>query len=187
MSIIRVHVALPGERSHQGDARRPSSGWPARESWSRKYVDSVLTEGCPMASPTSTACAIAVAISAVSVMGVSGTKYTPSSNRSRSAAAACTARRVLPVPPGPVRVSRRYAGEVWLSSRVTSASIRSRPMKLVNCSGRLSGRRTLRRIIHPRLGLIQPMGPAFQTAWRSPGTTGTGVDSTPRPIYAARP
>ena len=54
---------------------------------------------------------------------------------SRASAAACRARRVLPVPPGPVRVSSRWAA----SSAATSASSRSRPTKLVSCRGRLCG------------------------------------------------
>ena len=57
----------------------------------------------------------------------------PSSNRSAIPEATARARRVLPEPPGPVRVSRRCAA----SSRSTSAISRSRPTKLVSGSGRL--------------------------------------------------
>ena len=39
--------------------------------------------------------------------GASGTQKTPSGKRSDASAAACNASRVLPVPPGPVSVSRR--------------------------------------------------------------------------------
>ena len=46
-------------------------------------------------------------------MAASATKKTPSSKSSRRSAAACSARRVLPVPPGPVRVRRRTS---WLDS-----------------------------------------------------------------------
>ena len=54
---------------------------------------------------------------------------------SEASAAACSASRVLPVPPGPVRVSRRV---VLASSRspTTSASSRSRPRKGVAGTGR---------------------------------------------------
>ena len=47
------------------------------------------------------------------------------------------ARRVLPVPPGPLRVTRRTAGS---SSRCrTSCTSRSRPMNDVGCEGRFAG------------------------------------------------
>ena len=50
----------------------------------------------------------------------SGTKKTPSWNRSVASAASCSERRVLPVPPGPVRVSSRACS----SSAAASASSR---------------------------------------------------------------
>ena len=45
----------------------------------------------------------------LSRIGASGTKNTPSWKSSSSSAAACSASRVLPVPPGPVSVSRRVS------------------------------------------------------------------------------
>src|SRR5260370_10720014 len=50
-------------------------------------------------------------------------------------AAACTASRVLPIPPGPTRVSSWQAG----SSRRRASSVNSseRPMKGVDCRGKL--------------------------------------------------
>ena len=50
----------------------------------------------------------------------------------RTVFAASNASLVLPLPPAPVRVSRR----AWPISRSTSTSSRSRPMKLVNGEGR---------------------------------------------------
>ena len=78
---------------------------------------------------------MADATRAGSVMGASATKKTPSSNSSKSSAATCKPRRVLPMPPGPVRVSRRTS-----SSRKrprTSLSSRSRPTSGVGWAGRL--------------------------------------------------
>ena len=46
--------------------------------------------------------------------GASGTKNTPSGNWSMTSAATWSARRVLPVPPGPVSVSRRVVAEQLL-------------------------------------------------------------------------
>ena len=56
---------------------------------------------------------------------------------SMASAAACKARRVLPLPPGPVRVTRRVRAP---AGAATAASSRSRPTKLVSCRGRLLGR-----------------------------------------------
>ncbi len=50
-------------------------------------------------------------------------------------AASCRASRVLPLPPGPVRVSRRLRSRCPFKSRSSC----SRPMKLVSWRGRLSG------------------------------------------------
>ena len=62
------------------------------------------------------------------------TRRRPGTARATSAAT-CRPRRVLPLPPEPVSVSRR----VLASSASTSAISFSRPMKLVNCWGRLFG------------------------------------------------
>ena len=60
------------------------------------------------------------------------TNQTPSGKRAAAALATCSARRVLPAPPGPFRVTRRLSS----SCRWTSLSSCCRPMKLVR--GRLS-------------------------------------------------
>ena len=66
----------------------------------------------------------------------SGTKNSPSGYRSAAFAATCSDSRVLPVPPGPVIVTRRFVS----SSAPASASSRSRPTNEVSCVGRLFGR-----------------------------------------------
>ena len=90
---------------------------------------------------------------------------------SRASAAAWRARRVLPVPPGPVRVSRRWAP----SRAATSPSSRSRPTKLVSCRGRLCGQRV-----------------QLRRAGKSPGSPGVRVAGRPAraaagPSAGARP
>jgi hypothetical protein len=67
-------------------------------------------------------------------------KNTPWSNRSISLAATRSARRVLPVPPGPVRVSRRTVS-LSMRARISRNSV-SRPMNVEVWVGRLLGRRS---------------------------------------------
>ena len=69
----------------------------------------------PGVSPTPSASAIAAATSSGSLIGASSTSTTPSGNSSPSRSVASTASRVFPVPPGPVRVSRRTSP--WLQQR----------------------------------------------------------------------
>ena len=70
-----------------------------------------------------------------SVKVASATKNTPSSNSSTSSAADCSATRVFPVPPVPVRVSKRTSAR--LSRSETSDTSRSRPTSGVGWVGRL--------------------------------------------------
>jgi hypothetical protein len=65
-------------------------------------------------------------------------KKVPSRCWSRSSAAACSARRVLPIPPGPVSVSNRTSAR--LSKAQICASSRSRPISELGWTGRLLGR-----------------------------------------------
>ena len=69
------------------------------------------------------------------VIGSRATKYTPPAYRSAASAATWRASRVLPVPPGPVRVTSRLLA----SSSRTSATSRWRPRNEVSWSGRLFG------------------------------------------------
>ena len=64
------------------------------------------------------------------------TKKTPSGKSSAARAASWSDSRVLPVPPGPVRVSSR----VVASRPAASSSSASRPTNVVSCVGRLFGR-----------------------------------------------
>ncbi len=54
--------------------------------------------------------AMVAATSVADATGASGTNQTPSAYASTRSAATCSARRVLPAPPGPVSVSRRTPG-----------------------------------------------------------------------------
>ncbi len=69
-------------------------------------------------------------------IGASSTNHTPSANWSNISLATWIERRVLPVPPGPISVSKR----VFSKSLFASVSSFSRPTKLVNWMGRLLGR-----------------------------------------------
>ena len=86
--------------------------------------------------PTSTPSATVIADGTRfgSATASSAMKKTPSGNVSSSSAASCSARRVLPVPPGPVRVRRRV-----LARRRRAPSISSRPTNVVGWTGRLFG------------------------------------------------
>ena len=86
-------------------------------------------------SPRPSAPAMVVGTRAVSFTSESATKKTPSSKSSSTSAAACKARRVLPVPPGPVSVSRRTSS--CPSRSHTSSTSRSLPTSGVGWSGRL--------------------------------------------------
>src|SRR6202042_2160087 len=72
--------------------------------------------------------------SSASPTGASGTNQTPSGIWSASRAAASMARRVFPVPPGPVRMTSRPSP----SNLLTRFSSSSRPTKLVSWAGRVS-------------------------------------------------
>ena len=76
----------------------------------------------PTASPT------AGSTSAGSVTAVSGTKTAPPDRSASIACAASSARRVFPMPPGPVRVTSRV--RLSRSSATTVAMSSSRPMQL---------------------------------------------------------
>ena len=73
-----------------------------------------------------------------SVIAASVTKNTPCGKSSTSSAAACSASRVFPVPPGPVSVTTRTSAR--RRSSTTSATSRSRPTRGVDCTGRFVGR-----------------------------------------------
>lgn len=72
-----------------------------------------------------------------SVTGARRTTYTPSSNRSATASATCSAARVFPVPPAPVSVKRRHSVGCIIMTRSISPTSFSRPMNVVRGAGRL--------------------------------------------------
>ncbi len=96
---------------------------------------SVATRGSAACSTTPRVWAMVGSTRAGSLRGARSTKKTPSGNASSTAAATWRAKRVLPVPPGPVSVSKWVCGSCRRSR--TAATSRSRPMKGVRCTGRL--------------------------------------------------
>lgn len=84
-------------------------------------------------SCTSSTWAITWGMRAGSERGANSTNLRPSAKAAEARAADIRASRVLPLPPGPVRVTRREEA----SKRPTSAGSRWRPMKLLNWRGRL--------------------------------------------------
>ena len=88
-------------------------------------------------SRSPSAWAIVEATSDGSRSGASATKWTPSSKPGAARAASSSARRVLPVPPGPVIVSSGLPGPPIRAAR--SASSRPRPTRAVGGRGRPSG------------------------------------------------
>ena len=89
-------------------------------------------------SRTPSTLATALGTSVASASAASSTSQTPSRNASTRLAATAWPSRVLPTPPGAVRVSSRAAPR----SRRASAISRSRPTKLVSWWGRLCGAQT---------------------------------------------
>ena len=96
---------------------------------------SVSRMDSPERSCTPRTAAIACATSSPSSSAASSTSCTPSRNRGWTANATSSARLVLPMPPGPLRVTRRLAS----TSSATSAISPCRPIKLVRRSGNAEG------------------------------------------------
>ena len=65
--------------------------------------------------------------------GANSTSQTPSGYSASKSAATCSASRVLPQPPAPVRVNNLVSARSCLTSIISA----SRPMKLDNCAGKL--------------------------------------------------
>ena len=93
---------------------------------SRRWSPRASTTDSPGTVGTSRTSAIASGTSSASDTAASSTKYTPPEKRSLIRDASSIDSRVLPVPPGPVRVTTRTSG----SNRTTgiSSSWRSRPI-----------------------------------------------------------
>ena len=77
----------------------------------------------------------------------SSTSHAPAGNALARSLAARMARRVLPTPPGPTRVTIRAVASLFRRS----ASSRLRPTKLVGSAGRLPRRRTGLAMVEPKL------------------------------------
>ncbi len=88
------------------------------------------SSGRPMARATATG------TTSASVSGAKSTSHPPAGNPVSIAAATCSASRVFPAPPAPVKVTSRLRA----SRRRTSFISASRPTKLVSCTGRLCGK-----------------------------------------------
>ena len=114
-----------------------------------KLSSTSSTRPSPMKSSTRSMCgrspvsrrpsvrAIADWTSRASASGTRSTRYTPPSNTSSRLAATSSASRVLPVPPGPVRVSRRTGADDDSSCWRALSNSRSRPTSGVGCAGKL--------------------------------------------------
>ncbi len=110
--------------SKMSSARRP-----------RRWSTSVSRSGRPASSRTSSARPRTAATCSGSAIEPNSRSQTPSGHRPWSAAPTSSARRVLPLPPGPVSVSSRLVS----MRRLASSIRRSRPMNVVSCRGRLPG------------------------------------------------
>ena len=154
--LTRRAARLVVRRRTSGHSRRSRSASPTtagtrcsqlsstrRRFLSRSQSHRVFMTARPASSRTPIASAAVCATSSGSLSDASSTNHTPSLKRSIRSAAACSASRVLPVPPPPIRVSIRFAP----SRSLMSASSRSRPMKAVGLTGKLW-----------RLGSIDLMG-----------------------------
>ena len=141
-SRLVASTRTPGQPRRRASARRAAASTRCSQLSStrsrrlgRSASESVAARGRPASSRTPRAAATAWGARAGSARGASSTSHTPSGYAGSTSAAARRARRVLPTPPAPVSVTRRWAP----SSAATAASSRSRPTKLVSCRGRLFG------------------------------------------------
>ena len=119
--------------------------------------------------------AMVTATRAASVSGASGTKNTPPVKCPAQLAAASSASRVLPVPPGPVNVRSRTS--LPARRRSISSSSRRRPIRRVRRAGSAAARRG------PGRGLRQCPARRAQLVEQA---SGRGVSFGGRPRQAAR-
>ena len=99
----------------------------------RKNSTSVSRVPWPSRAVTENSAATASSTPAGSRIGASSHSHAPSANRPAAWAAACNASRVLPTPPGPVRVTTR----AWPSAAAVCSSSRARPTNELTGNGRL--------------------------------------------------
>ena len=105
---------------------------------SRRNTASCASSGSVPVSRKGKACAMAETTRSGLVMGARSTNQIPSENASTRLVATWRARRVLPTPPGPVKVSRRISS--WRSRSTSTATSRSRPTSGVSGAGRFVDR-----------------------------------------------
>ena len=98
-----------------------------------KYSTMLLTTVRSGCSSRPSAIASILGTRSGSLRAANSTSHTPSAKSPTTSVANRSAKRVLPQPPEPVSVNRRVDG----TSCLRAARSRSRPMKLVNCGGRL--------------------------------------------------
>ena len=139
-------VASSAARWGAAATRRSKLSRTSRRSLSRRNAASRALAGSSPVSWTPNTAATVGRTRFGSASGARSTKRTPSINAPAAAAAASRARRVLPTPPGPVRVTS------GTSSRMTNATIAAssfrRPIKRVRGSGSVipaSSPRSIRR------------------------------------------
>ena len=127
-------------RSAAGGSRCSTLSRSTSSDFPERWATSVSSSGVPGSSLTASARASEGSRSSGSRSGASGTQKMPSGKDSDASAAACRASRVLPVPPGPVKVRSRVR---LVRSSTTSDSSRSRPRKGVAGTGRFVRYRVL--------------------------------------------
>src|SRR5215472_11700245 len=102
------------------------------ECLSRNQALTVSTNGCAPASCKPNSCAMVEMTRLGSVISASDTKQIPSAKRWRSWLATWMDRRVLPMPPTPIKVSNRTSGRVSrVQTVLTSCSRPTRGVKVV--------------------------------------------------------
>src|SRR5665811_1235541 len=155
--------------SSRGRSWRTATSWSSGASWASLNTPKVWT----MAGRTCVG----------SWMEARETKATASPASARRAAATWRARRVLPTPPGPVRVMRRWAGS---ASRARSCSdSRARPSRGVSSTGSGDGRRE-----NPVITLMGPDCPTVCDADRRRSASQTVGQSGPMSVitgFSRRP
>ncbi len=145
--------------------RRSKLSRTRRTCWPARCSDRSSSGWRMPVSTTPTAWAIVPGTSIGSSTGSNGTKNVPSGKSPAARWASSIAKRVLPMPPGPVTVRSRAVP----SRRWAAASSLSRPMNVVTDDGRLLGRASIVR----RAG--KSAGSPSTTSWLSRSGSGKSL------------
>ena len=128
--VIRRSARLVTQRWRFGQLARTSESAGADARTGSKSSSTSSIRLAPMCSESSclapTACSIVVSVSAGSRSAASGTQKIPSAKCSISSAAARSASRVFPIPPGPVSVTRRAPERTSCTTSVSSRRLPTR-------------------------------------------------------------